>query len=115
MLPGTSWGATVLVSGLVQGLGAELGFALFGYASFGLVAAIVSGALAGPFAALYETTVTASADWALGWKFAYAGILVVSGAVLAGAGGWLITRALAAAGALGAFPPGQESRELRAV
>ena len=40
---------------------------------------------------------------------------LVAGAVIAGVGGWLITRALAAAGALGAFPAGQEARERRAV
>ena len=51
MIPGTKWGATVLVSGIVQGLGAELAFALFGYRVFGLVAAVLAGALAGPFAA----------------------------------------------------------------
>lgn len=114
MLPGTQWGATTLVSGIVQGLGTELAFAIFGYGAFGLVAAIVAGGLAGPFAAAYESTNWVK-DWALGWKLAYAGILTASGAVVAGAGGWLVTRALAKAGALGAFPAGQEERESRAV
>jgi energy-coupling factor transport system permease protein len=114
MLPGTQWGATTLVSGIVQGLGTELAFAIFGYGAFGLVAAVVAGGLAGPFAAAYESTNWVK-DWALGWKLAYAGILTASGAVVAGAGGWLVTRALAKAGALGAFPAGQEERESRAV
>ena len=114
MLPGTQWGATTLVSGIVQGLGTELAFAIFGYGAFGLVAAVVAGGLAGPFAATYESTNWVK-DWALGWKLAYAGILTASGAVVAGAGGWLVTRALAKAGALGAFPAGQEERESRAV
>ena len=114
MLPGTQWGATTLVSGIVQGLGTELAFAIFGYGAFGLLAAVVAGALAGPFEATYESTNWVK-DWALSWKLAYAGILTVSGAVVAGAGGWLVTRALARAGALGAFPAGQEERESRAV
>ena len=114
MLPGTQWGATTLVSGIVQGVGTELAFALLGYTAFGLVAAIAAGALAGPLEAGYEATNWIK-DWALGWKFAYAGILTVSGAVVAGAGGWLLTKALARAGALGAFPAGQEERESRAV
>lgn len=114
MLPGTQWGATTLVSGIVQGVGTELAFLLFGYGAFGLVAAVVAGGLAGPFAAAYESTNWIK-DWALSWKFAYAGILTASGAVVAGAGGWLVTRALAKAGALGAFPAGQEERESRAV
>ena len=114
MLPGTEWGATVLVSGIVQGLGAELVFALFGYRFFGLLAAVLAGAMAGPFAAAYEST-TWIQDWSLGWKLAYAGVLAFSGAVVAGLGGWALTRALAGAGALNAFPPGQEAREHRAV
>ena len=114
MLPGTQWGATTLVSGIVQGVGTELAFALLGYTAFGLVAAVAAGALAGPLEAGYEATNWIK-DWALGWKFAYAGILTVSGAVVAGAGGWLLTKALAKAGALGAFPAGQEERESRAV
>jgi energy-coupling factor transport system substrate-specific component len=114
MIPGTEWGATVLVSGIVQGLGAELAFAIFGYRVFGLLAAVVAGALAGPFAASYESFTWAK-DWALDWKLAYAGVLAVSGAFWAGLGGWLITRALASAGALNAFPPGQEARETRTV
>lgn len=114
MLPGTEWGATVLVSGIVQGLGAELVFALFGYRFFGLLAAVLAGAMAGPFAAAYESTNWIQ-DWSLGWKLAYAGVLTFSGAVVAGLGGWALTRALAGAGALNAFPPGQEAREHRAV
>ena len=114
MVPGTEWGATTLVSGIVQGLGTELAFALLGYRAFGIAAAVLAGALAGPFAALYESFTWIS-DWSLAWKVAYAGVLALSGAVVAGAGGWLLTRALAVAGALGAFPPGQEHRETRAV
>jgi energy-coupling factor transport system substrate-specific component len=114
MLPGTEWGATVLVSGVVQGLGCELVFALFGYRFFGLLAAVLAGAMAGPFAAAYEST-TWIQDWSPGWKLAYAGVLAFSGAVLAGLGGWALTRALATAGALNAFPAGQEAREHHAV
>jgi energy-coupling factor transport system substrate-specific component len=114
MIPGTEWGATVLVSGIVQGLGAELAFALLGYRFFGVLAAVLAGALSGPFAATYES-LTWAKDWALSWKLAYAGVLAVSGAAWAGLGGWALTKALARAGALGAFPAGQETRESRAV
>jgi energy-coupling factor transport system substrate-specific component len=114
MIPGTEWGATVLVSGVVQGLGAELAFALLGYRFFGVLAAVLAGALSGPFAATYES-LTWAKDWALSWKLAYAGVLAVSGAAWAGLGGWALTKALARAGALGAFPAGQEARESRAV
>ena len=114
MIPGTEWGATTLVSGIVQGLGTELVFALLGYRAFGIAAAMLAGAMAGPFAAFYESF-TWIQDWSFAWKISYAAVLALSGAVIAGAGGWLLTRALAAAGALNAFPPGQEHRENRAV
>ncbi len=114
MLPGTQWGATTLVSGIVQGVGTELAFAILGYGAFGLVAAVAAGALAGPLEAVYEWFSYVQ-DWGWGYKIAYAAILTLSGAVVAGGGGWLVTKALAKAGALGAFPAGQEERESRAV
>ena len=114
MLPGTKWGFTTLVSGVLQGLGAEIAFLLLGYAAFGLGAALLAGALSAPLEALYEWQVYWT-DWDLGYKLAYAGILTVAGAVVAGGLGWLLTRGLARAGALGAFPAGQEARESHAV
>lgn len=113
-LVGSQWGAATLVSGALQGLGAEIGFALFGYAAFGVVAACVAGALAAPMEAVYEWF-SYWTDWGVGYKVAYLLILTASGAVIAGGVGWLLTRGLARAGALGAFPPGQEVRESRAV
>ena len=114
MLPGTQWGATVLVSGILQGLGAELAFAVLGYASFGVGAAALAGALAAPLEAVYEWFAWWT-DWAMGYKVAYLLIFTAAGAVIAGVGGWLLTGALARAGALNAFPPGQELREQRPV
>jgi energy-coupling factor transport system substrate-specific component len=114
MLPGTKWGATTLVSGILQGLGAEIAFLILGYAVFGLGAALLAGALAAPLEALYEWQVYWT-DWDLAYKLAYAGILTIAGAIVAGGVGWLLTRALARAGALNAFPAGQESRESHAV
>ncbi len=133
MLPGTEWGASVLVSGVLEGLGAELAFALLGYRFFGVGAAALAGVLATPLEWLFET-LSFPASWAGvpglsvladggGWyaewvwrdKLAYLAAMGVSGIVLAGVVGWLLTRALARAGALSAFPAGQELRESRAV
>ena len=114
MLPGTKWGASTLISGILQGLGAEIAFLVLGYAVFGLGAAVLAGALSAPLEALYEWQ-TYWTDWAMDYKVVYAVILTVAGAVIAGGVGWLLTQALARAGALGAFPVGQEVRETRAV
>ena len=133
MLPGTEWGATVLVSGILQGLGAELAFAIFGYRAFGAAVAVLAGALSAPLEWAFEVmsfpaawadvpvlSVLAGgggwyAEWVLRDKLVYLGAMAVSGAVLAGLVGWLLVRALARAGALSAFPAGHEHREQRAV
>lgn len=133
MIPGTEWGATVLVSGVLQGLGAELAFALLGYRAFGVAAAALAGALSAPLEWVFEVarfpaswadvpglSVLANgggwyAEWVLRDKLAYLVAMGVSGVVIAGIVGWLLTRALARAGALAAFPAGQEWRESRAV
>ena len=114
MLPGTEWGATVLIAGILQGLGAELGFAVFRYRSWGVLAAVTAGALSAPLEWVYEV-MTWFADWGLEWKLVYLVLMAVSGAVLAGLGGLGLVRALARSGALDAFPPGQERREAHAV
>lgn len=121
MLPGTEWGSTVLISGVLQGLGAELVFAALGYRVFGFAVAALAGAMSAPLEWVFETFALPGggggwyADWPAGDKLVYLGALAISGAVIAGVGGWLLTRALARAGALSAFPPGQEARESHAV
>lgn len=121
MLPGTEWGATVLISGILEGLGVELVFAALGYRRFGLSVALLAGAMAAPLEWFFETFSLPAggggwyADWPAGDKLAYLAALVLSGALLAGLLGWMLTRALARAGALSAFPAGQEVLESRAV
>lgn len=104
---GTQWGFSVFASGFFQGLGAELIVLLFLYRRFTLPVAALMGALAGVAEALYEWSAY-YADWDLGYRLAYLGFFALSGAVVAGAGGWLLVRALARAGVLDAFGPGRE-------
>lgn len=113
-LLGSKWGVTTLVSGALQGLGAEIGFAVLAYASFGLGAALLSGALAAPLEAVYEWYAYWT-DWDLTYQVIYLAVLTVAGCLIAGGLGWLLTTGLARAGALGSLPPGQEAREAHAV
>lgn len=108
LLPGNEWGWGVLMSGLVQGLGAELILAVFVYRQFNVVVAVLAGAAAGAFGAVYEWFVYFSA-WSFGYQLAYLGFFVVSGAVIAGVGGWVLVRALAKAGVLDSFEAGREA------
>ncbi|SCF45252.1 ECF transporter S component [Micromonospora mirobrigensis] len=103
-LLGSQWGGVVIVQGLVQGLGAELAFAAFRYRSFRLPVAVLAGALTGLSAALFDFFVWNSEYALVGYRLPYAALTVVSSALIAGVGGYYLTRALANTGALDRFP-----------
>jgi energy-coupling factor transport system substrate-specific component len=105
-LLGSQWGVLVIVQGLSQGLGAELVFAALRYRSFRLPVAMLAGAGAGLAAAVFDT-VRYYATLAPGVRLSYLVLTVVSAAVIAGAGGWALTRALAQTGVLDRFPSGR--------
>jgi len=112
---GNKWGAAVLLSGVLQGLGVELAVAMFRHRRFGIFVAMLGGILAAVFEIVFYEWQSYVAEYTSAWKAIYLGAGMVSGAVIAGAGGWLLVRALARTGALDAFPPGQEVRESRAA
>jgi energy-coupling factor transport system substrate-specific component len=107
-LVGNEWAALTLVSGLVQGLGAEIVFALFLYRSFGLGAALLAGAAAGLALAVNDLIL-----WYPGTGVAFVSIYTVSsilsGIVLAGLLSWFAVRGLARTGALSRFAAGRET------
>ncbi|GAA1773592.1 ECF transporter S component [Agromyces lapidis] len=107
-LIGNQWGIETIYSGLAQGLGAELVFALFLYRRFGLTQAMLAGAAAGAAAWTLELFTSGNLQKSAEFLALYFGTVVVSGAVLAGLLGWLLVRALAATGALSRFAAGQD-------
>jgi energy-coupling factor transport system permease protein len=111
-LIGSQWGGLLTIeAGLVQGLGAELVFALFLYRYWRLPAALLAGAAAGLCMAINDLVL-----WYVGSAPAFATIYIVSaiigGSIIAGGLSWLAVRGLARAGALDRFAAG---REIRAV
>lgn len=112
MLIGNVWGVSTLLSGLVQGLGAELIFALFLYRRFTLPVAMLAGAGAAAGAWVFELFYGSSPNIlkTLEFNVIYLVSFIVSGAVLAGVVGWLAVRGLAATGALNRFAAGREAR-----
>jgi energy-coupling factor transport system substrate-specific component len=108
---GNKWGAAVLLSGVLQGLGVELAMALFRHRRFGVVMAVLGGVLSAVFEIVLYEWQSYVAEYSSVWKAIYLGCGMVSGALIAGVGGWFLVRALARTGALNAFPPGQEVRE----
>ena len=105
-LVGNQWGVLTLESGLVQGLAAELVFAVFLYRSWNLPVAVLSGAAAGLALAINDLIL-----WYPGSAATFSAIYVVSaivsGALIAGALSWFVVRGLAKTGALSRFPSGR--------
>ncbi len=108
---GTYWGASTLLSGFIQGLGAEIVFAIFLYLSWRLGTAILAGAASGLALAILDLIVSYP-----GSKPEFITIYlvgsVISGAVIAGLLSWLVVRALAKTGALNRFAAGRTNKEL---
>ncbi|QQS02435.1 MAG: ECF transporter S component [Austwickia sp.] len=107
-LLGNPWGPGVLISGLLQGLGVEVAFALFRWRGWRLPHAVIAGALAAVFEIVLYEWWSYAAEYAWGWKLAVLAFSVISGVLVAGVGAHYLVRALARAGALRAFPPGAE-------
>jgi energy-coupling factor transport system substrate-specific component len=111
VLLGSPFGIDALISGAIQGAGAELAFAIGLYRSWGLVFAILAGVLAGLAAAIHDLVVYYP-DFGLDSQLVYAGATAASGALIAGIGAWLLLRALVATGALQDFSVGRDQPEV---
>ena len=107
-LIGNQWGIETIYSGIAQGLGAELVFALFAYRRFGVLPAMLAGAAAGAAAWTLELFLSGNLQKSPEFLGLYFTTVVISGAVLAGLLGWVVVRALAATGALSRFAAGQD-------
>lgn len=105
-LIGNSWGPLTIVSGVVQGLGAELIFLVFLYGVWRLPVAVLAGAVAGLACGINDRIL-----WYPGADVLFTSVYIasttISGAVIAGLGAWLIVKGLAATGALSRFAAGR--------
>lgn len=108
-LLGNAWGITTLYSGLAQGLGAEIIFLIFAYRNFRLPVAVLSGAVAGLGAWTLELFTSANIQKGPAFLIIYLVTTMISGALLAGGVGWVLTRALAKTGVLGRFASGRDA------
>lgn len=108
---GSHFGATVLLSGLVQGLGAEIVFALFGYKKFGFGVALFSGAMAGAFLGVSEN-ILYNAAWTTGYQLVYLVCAIIGGTVIAGGLSWIALKALRPTGVLNGFAAGRTVEEV---
>jgi energy-coupling factor transport system permease protein len=111
VLLGSVYGADALISGAIQGAGAELGFLLGLYRLWTLPVAAVAGAISGLFATVHDVIVYYPDADAGVWAV-YAVTSVLSGAIVAGGGAWLLLRALVATGVLRDFAAGRDQPEV---
>ena len=105
-LLGAQWGLDTIVSGFMQGAAAELVFAFLLYRVFTLPVAVVAGIAAAVGEWLHDVPLY-FLEFPLGYQLALGVFMLLSGALIAGAGSWLLTRSIAQTGVLAGFPSGQ--------
>lgn len=110
-LVGSQWGFSVVWYGLVQGMGAEVVFALLLYRRYGLPTALLGGAGTGVAVGLMDTMIYYP-ELSAAVKLGYIAIAIGSGVVIAGLGSWLLTRALARTGALAPLASGRTAERV---
>jgi energy-coupling factor transport system substrate-specific component len=110
-LLGSAWGLDTILSGAVQGAGAELVFAALLYRSYSLPVALLAAAGAAVGEWLHDMSVY-YAGTALDVQLAYGLFMLISAVGIAGLGSWLLVRALARTGVLSQFPSGREQPEI---
>ena len=107
LLLGSPYGGIIIVYGLIQGLGGEIGFLLTRYRSFGWGTAVLAGVTAGLSTSILDNTVYYADLGFWAYKVPYTVFTVISSVLLAGVVGLLLVKALARTGALSSFASGR--------
>ena len=108
---GNKWGAAVLLSGVLQGLGVELAVALFRHRRFGLAVAVLGGTLSAAFEIVFYEWYSYVAGSSTAWQANNLARGLGSGGMFRRGGGLALAVGLVREGALNAFPPGPGAGE----
>ncbi len=108
---GSQWGLDAVVSGALQGLGAEIVFLVLGYRRWTIAVALIA-AIGTAMAAWVHDTPLYYADIGLGPQLVILAFMVVSAIVIAGIGSWLLMRSLVQTGVLAQFPVGRAQQRV---
>jgi energy-coupling factor transport system permease protein len=108
---GSQWGLDAVVSGALQGLGAEIVFLVVGYRRWTIAIALIA-AVGTAIAAWVHDTPLYYADIGLGPQLVILAFMVVSAIVIAGIGSWLLMRSLVQTGVLAQFPAGRAQQRI---
>mgnify|MGYP000888146410 CR=1 FL=1 len=112
MALGSQWAVATLYSGLAQGIGAEIVFALVAYRRFNVWVAAAAGGLSFACEWFLELFTEGNLAKEVSFNVVYLVSGALSGIVLAGLLAWALTNALAKTGALDRFASGRGAREL---
>ena len=107
-LLGNQWGLNVMISGALQALGVEIILAVFLWKGFRLGVAVLAGALSAILELCCWEWWVYQGEYTVSMKLVALGCAVISCSAISGLGGWGLVRAMAATGALNAFPAGRE-------
>jgi len=110
LLLGSPYGLDTIFSGLAQGAGAEVVFALALYRRWTLPLAVVAGCGAAIGMWFHDMTIY-FVGVAIEVQLAYGAFMLLSGALVAGLGSWYLVRLLRPTGVLAAFPSGRDPAE----
>jgi len=108
---GSQWGLDTVVSGALQGLGAEIVFLVVGYRRWTIAVALIA-AIGTAIAAWIHDTPLYYADIGLGPQLVILAFMVASAVVIAGIGSWLLMRSLVQTGVLAQFPAGRAQQRV---
>jgi energy-coupling factor transport system substrate-specific component len=108
---GSQWGLDAVISGALQGLGAEIVFLVLGYRRWTIAVALIA-AIGTAIAAWVHDTPLYYADIGLGPQLVILAFMAVSAIVIAGIGSWLLMRSLVQTGVLAQFPAGRAQQRV---
>ena len=109
LFDGGAWSGEILLAGLIQGIGAEVAFAIFGYRRWNATIAIFAGALCGLFMGGNEIFIYYP-DMEPVKAIIYVASSVISGGVIAGFLAWILVKNLAKTGVLSSLASGNTRR-----
>jgi energy-coupling factor transport system substrate-specific component len=108
---GSQWGLDTVVSGALQGLGAEIVFLVVGYRRWTIAVALIA-AIGTAIAAWVHDTPLYYSDLGLSAQLVILAFMVVSAIVIAGIGSWLLMRSLVQTGVLAQFASGRAQQRV---
>ncbi|MBX0358383.1 ECF transporter S component [Halobacillus faecis] len=115
VLLGNAVGPMLLVSGMIQGLGAESAFAMTRYKRYDLFTLMLAGVMAAVFSFVWGYFLSGYAALSTGYVAAMFIARIISGAIISGVAGKALSDALAKTGVLSSFALGKEHRRKHAA